>query len=406
MALAKNRTAWSDGIIALLGVLFVALSIRSAISGLSPIYDIVDAEIPLDTLARSVLGTLPPVGFVLGGLLTSRLAKPIGLENVLIVLTVLIVAGHIIRGLSSSWQMMAAGSLIALIGSGMGNVALPPVIKRYFPHTIGRVSAMYTVAMSVTSLVAPLIAVPLSDSYGWRVALIAWAIVPLLATIPWIVEVRSGHAEHIDLTDTHGPRLTLTKAPTAWALALSLTVSSMTGYTMFAWMPAIAVDNAGLDISGGGVMLSLFAGIGLPWALLAPVLAARLKNVSWVVASGVALTVIGSLGFVLAPTAAPYLWALTLGSGPLLFPLSLVLINLRSETTHSSLKLSAFTQFISYSGAAIAAPLMGWSHATTGNWTVGLLGLATFSLTGLWSAYILGKNRTVDQELRMKGLVN
>ncbi|MFM6981309.1 MAG: MFS transporter, partial [Microbacteriaceae bacterium] len=109
MALAKNRTAWSDGIIALLGVLFVALSIRSAISGLSPIYDIVDAEIPLDTLARSVLGTLPPVGFVLGGLLTSRLAKPIGLENVLIVLTVLIVAGHVIRGLSSSWQMMAAG---------------------------------------------------------------------------------------------------------------------------------------------------------------------------------------------------------------------------------------------------------------------------------------------------------
>lgn len=406
MALANNRTAWSDGIIALLGVLFVALSIRSAISGLSPIYDIVDAEIPLDTLARSVLGTLPPVGFVLGGLLTSRLAKPIGLENVLIVLTVLIVAGHIIRGLSSSWQMMAAGSLIALIGSGMGNVALPPVIKRYFPHSIGRVSAMYTVAMSVTSLIAPLIAVPLSDTYGWRVALIAWAVVPLLATIPWIVEVRSGHAEHIDIMDTHGPRLTLTKAPTAWALALSLTVSSMTGYTMFAWMPAIAVDNAGLDISGGGVMLSLFAGIGLPWALLAPVLAARLKNVAGLVASGVALTIIGSLGFVIAPSAAPFLWALTLGSGPLLFPLSLVLINLRSETTHSSLKLSAFTQFISYSGAAIAAPLMGWSHAATGSWTVGLLGLATFSLAGLWSAYILGKNRTVDQELRMKGLLH
>ena len=171
-------------------------------------------------------------------------------------------------------------------------------------------------------------------------------------------------------------------------------------------MPSIAVDNAGLDIAGGGIMLSLFAGIGLPWALLAPVLAARLAhNVSWLVASGVALTIIGSLGFIVAPTAAPYVWALTLGSGPLLFPLSLVLINLRTETTHSSLKLSAFTQFISYSGAAIAAPLMGWSHAATGSWTVGLVGLASFSLAGLWSAYILGKNRTVDQELRARGVL-
>lgn len=403
MALAKHRTVWSDGLIALLGILFVALSIRSAISGLSPIYEIVDTEIPLDTFARSALGTLPPVGFVLGGLLTSRLARPLGLENVLILLAVLIVSGHIIRGLATSWQMMAAGSLIALIGSGMGNVVLPPVIKRYFPGHIGRISAMYTVAMSVTSLIAPLIAVPLSDSYGWRVALISWAVVPLLATIPWILEVRRGHAEHIDMADTLGPRLRLTKAPTAWALALSLTVSSMTGYTMFAWMPAIAADNAGLDMAGGGIMLSLFAGIGLPWALLAPVLAARLRKVTWLVVLGVAFTITGSLGFVWAPTAAPYLWALTLGSGPLLFPLSLVLINLRTETTHSSLKLSAFTQFISYSGAAVAAPLMGWTHAVSGGWTVGLVGLACFSLAALWSAYILGKNRTVDQELRDRG---
>ncbi len=402
MALAKNRSDWADGIIALLGVIFVALSIRSAISGLSPIYDIVDTDVPLDTLARSVLGTLPPVGFVLGGLITSRLARPLGLERLLIVLVVLILAGHLIRGMATSWQMMAAGSLLALIGSGMGNVALPPVIKRYFPTRIGRVSPMYTVAMSVTSLIAPLIAVPVSESWGWRVSLASWAILPLIAVIPWIIELRRGHEEHVDLDTSHGPRIPVVRSRTAWAIALTLTVSSMTGYTMFAWMPSIAVDNAGLDMAGGGLLLSIFAGIGLPWALISPILATRMRNIAPLVVLGVALTVTGALGFIVAPTAAPYLWSMILGSGPLLFPLALVLINLRTESSHASLQLSAFTQFVAYIGAAIAAPVMGWTHAVSGGWTVGLVVLACFSLIALWSAWVLGKGNTIEADLRAR----
>ena len=396
----KPSHALRDSLVAIAGVILIAANLRAAVSGLSPIYDIVSRDVPLGIDARALLGSLPPIGFVIGGLITPRLTRRIGLEWNLVVLMLTIVAGHLLRSVATDWTILALGSAIALVGSGMGNVSLPPVIKKYFPHHIGTMSATYIAFVSLGSVLPPLIGVPLSEAASWRLTMVLWAVFAALALIPWLMHIRDTKQLTTNIEPPRtGPPLNLRRSPTAWAIAVAFSVSSITGYGMFAWLPDIAKDAAGMSELDAAVLLSIFAFAGTPMSVVMPLVAARVKNVGWLIAVGGMLISAGFGGMLLAPTAAPYLWVILFGTGPLLFPLALALINLRTESTAASLQLSSFTQFVAYSVAAVAPPLMGLSRAVTGNWDVALGALALTGLGTAWSAVVLARNSTVESEL-------
>ncbi len=400
--MGTTRLSWlnRDTIVAIIGVVLVAMSMRVAVAGISPIYDIVNVDVPLGIDARAVLGSLPPIGFVIGGLIAPRVNRAVGLEWNLVVLLSLMVVGHIVRGLANSWVTIAVGSALVLIGSGMGNVSLPPVVKHYFPRAIGPMTSTYMTFVSIGSILPPLIAVNLSHATSWRFALGGWVIFAIGAIIPWVIEIRRGRrSTDAPTSSVRGPRLNVYRSVTAWAVALCLAVSSITGYGMFAWLPDIAKEAVGLNESEGGFMLALFAAAGLPLAFGIPILASRMKNVANLVYVGAGLTIAGALGLAFAPTVAPYLWAFIFGTGPLLFPLALALINLRTKSSNASLQLSAFAQFVAYSIAATVAPLMGLSRAITGNWHVALIGIACSGLAAVWAGTVLSRNHTVESEL-------
>jgi CP family cyanate transporter-like MFS transporter len=396
------RTSWlnRDTLVAVLGVVLVAMNTRTAVAGLSPIYDIVNTDVPLGIDARAVLGSLPPIAFVIGGLITPRITRLVGLEWNLVILLSFMTVGHVVRSAANDWFTIVAGSALVLIGSGMGNVSLPPVVKRYFPNAIGAMSSAYMTFVAIGSIVPALIAVPLSLGTSWRIALGAWVFLSLGALIPWLIEIRRGRrSTDTTIPEVRGEDLRVHRSPTAWAIAATLVVSSITGYGMFAWLPDIAKESALMNQAEGGLMLALFAGAGLPLAFAIPFLAARIRKISILVFIGAGLTSAGALGLAFAPTVAPYFWAIVFGTGPLLFPLALVLINLRTRSSNASLQVSAFAQFIAYSVSAIVVPLMGLSRAITGSWQLALVGIAAAGLIAVWSGTVLARNRTVESEL-------
>lgn len=395
----RSNTALRDSIVAVIGVILIAANTRSAVSGLSPIYDTVARDVPLGIEARAVLGSLPPIGFVLGGLFTSRLTRRIGLEWNLVALVGLIIVGHTIRAIATDWTVLAIGSAIALIGSGMGNVSLPPTIKKYFPNHIGPMSAAYISFVSLGSVIPPLIAVPLSDVTSWRVTMFVWAAFAAAALLPWLFEIRQQKSNPVERETTTGPRLDLLRSPTARAIAISFAISSITGYGMYAWLPDIAKELAHMSELEGGFLLSVFAFAGMPMALAMPLVAAKLKNIGWLTAFGGLLIIVGFTAMNLFPTVAPYVWTVLFGAGPLLFPMSLALINLRTESTSASLQLSSFVQSIGYGVAATVPPLMGIARAATGSWHLALIGLALTGFGAVWSAIVLSRNNTVESEL-------
>ncbi len=396
------RLSWlhRDTLLAVVGVVLVAINTRTAVSGLSPIYDIINTDVALGIDARAILGSLPPIAFVIGGLITPRITRAVGLEWNLVVLLSLIAVGHVVRGAANDWYTLVAGSALVLIGSGMGNVSLPPVVKHYFPNAIGAMSSAYMTFVAIGSILPALIAVPLSLGTSWRFALGGWVVVALGGLAIWLIETRRGRRSTIvHLPEAPIGRLRVHRSPTAQAIAATLVVSSITGYGMFAWLPDIAKELAQLNQAEGGFMLALFAGAGLPLAISIPFFASKIRNISVLVFIGAGLTSVGALGLAFAPTVAPYLWAVVFGSGPLLFPLALVLINLRTRSSGASLQVSAFAQFVAYSISAVFVPLMGFSRAVTGSWHLALVAIAAAGLLAVWSGTVLARNRTVESEL-------
>jgi CP family cyanate transporter-like MFS transporter len=79
----------------------------------------------------------------------------------------------------------------------------------------------------------------------------------------------------------------------------------------------------------------------------------------------------------------------------------MVLVNLRTENQQSSMALSGFAQIVAYMCAALAPPLMGWSHEISDSWAVTLMGLLVFSVAvNIPAAIRLSKNTMMDQDLR------
>jgi CP family cyanate transporter-like MFS transporter len=125
----------------------------------------------------------------------------------------------------------------------------------------------------------------------------------------------------------------------------------------------------------------------------------RLRNPGWIVQGAVVLFVVGYLGLLLAPSVLTWLWVLLVGSGTILFPVTLALINTRTTSTQNSASLSGFVQGIGYTVGATGPLLVGVLHDLTGGWTVPLIALLVTSLSAIVAGIVLARPGTVEDEL-------
>ncbi|MBK5237673.1 MAG: MFS transporter [Actinomycetales bacterium] len=395
---------WRGRFLVFAGILLVALNMRLAVAGLSPIIPLIQQDFPLSIFAISLLGFIAPLCFAIGGIVTPRIARRTGLEYTVIIALALMITGHVLRATASNWGGLSLGTLLALLGMGFGNVLMPPLVKKYFPDRVPLMTSLYMTLVIISSLVPPLVAVPISNSISWRGFLGQWSIFAVLAVIPWVIEISRNRstakvAALAATTEVHPDHVAIWRSPTAWAIAIILAVSSMNGYAMFAWMPIILVDISHVSLAQAGALLGIFAAIGVPFAFIMPMIAGRVRRVDYLVHVATACFLIGYAGLIFFPTQAPLLWTIVLGSGPLLFPLAVVMVNLRSRTPRTSMALSGFATTIAYVVALTGPPLMGLLFTATGGWTASLIFLGVFSLSGSVAGVFLARQRIVDDEL-------
>jgi CP family cyanate transporter-like MFS transporter len=401
---------WHGRALALLGILVVALNLRASTNLLSSIYPFIRESFDVPPIVVGIIGAIAPFAFATAAFFAPRIGRRIGLEQSLLLAIGLIVTGHILRTIAPNYSFLIAGAILSLFGTGMGNVLLPPAVKKYFPDRIGLMTALYMTLMSVSATVPALIGVPLSESVGWRTSIAVWVFTSLAAVIPWVIELRNArrHPDGVNtadlIADPSQSHVAVWRSPTAWAIMLVLAVSSINGYVAYAWLAIMMPDVAGLDMSGSALMLALYGITGLPPALIIPIVASRMKRADRLVHLGTAFFMIGWLGFLLSPTNGTWMWGTILGFGGLLFPLALVLINLRSRTTATSMTVSGFAQVGAYLFAGFGPIIVGVLHQIQGDWHGVLIFLIIVTIPAFVGGIVLGRNRIIDDELNQRRL--
>lgn len=402
--MSSPASPWAGRVLVLAGILLSALNLRTAVTSLTPLLDLLGTRFDFGPAVAGLFGMLPPAAFAVFGVATPRIAHRIGLEQAALLSMALAAAGLAVRPFAGGPLALALGCTVALAGMGMGNVVLPPLVKRYFPQRVGTVSTLYLTLLQVGTIAPALLAVPLAETSGWQVSLGVWTLPAVAAGLVWLgVLWRERHGDPV-LAPLHDRavqagdaapelarpdlRLRPWRSPLAWGMALMFGMTSLVTYSMFTWLPRL-MTGAGASPAFGGTMVALFATLGLGSALTMPAVAVRMRNPFPLVLVCASAYAVAFPGLLWAPMAAPVLWVLLLGIGPSTFPLSLTLINLRTRTPAGSAKLSGFMQGVGYTLSCAGPILFGVLHDRSGGWGLpfAFLGLCTLVMVaGSWQA--------------------
>lgn len=391
-------------LLVLAGIALAAFNLRTAVTSITPLLDRLGTEFGFGPTLAGVIGMLPSAAFAAFGVATPALAHRIGLERTVLLAMALAAAGLVLRSLAGDTPLLLGGSLVALAGMGIGNVVLPPLVKRYFPDRVGAVSTLYITVLQLGTILPALLAVPLADAAGWRVSMGAWALLAVAAMLPWIgVLWMERRRRDCDIARAHdaavrpgdeAPELPMPargrvwRTPLGWGMALMFAMTSLATYAMFTWLPAIFVG-AGASPAFGGIAVAVYAGLGLAGSLAMPQLAARMANPFALAVLAAAAQLAAFTGLWLAPMTLPLLWPALLGLGGATFPLTLTLINLRTRTPAGSAALSGFMQGLGYSVSCLGPLLFGLLHEATHGWGWPFAMLAAsvaVMLLGAWQA--------------------
>ena len=385
--------------LALAGILLAAFNLRTAVTSLTPLLQMVGEAFGFGSATAGVLGMLPTACFAFFGVATARIVHRIGLERATALAMALATAGLLARGFVQGTAGLIATSLLALAGMGIGNVTLPPLVKRYFPRRVGVVSSLYITLLQLGTMLPAFAAVPLANAHGWRVSLASWAVASLLALLPWIALLQQqGHAHGGDLPDTHPPHdARAWHSGLGWAMFAMFGVTSLATYAMFTWLPRWFVD-AGATPQAAGNLLGTYSAVMLLPTLLVPFVATRMRRPFLIVFAAVVCYAIGFAGMLWNPLAFPNLWAGLLGMAGMTFPFGLVLINLRTRTPAGSAMLSSFVQGTGYTLACLGPLLFGLLREWSGQWAWPVAFLALCIVAMAWGGWQACRPRYLEDE--------
>lgn len=377
----------------------MALNLRTAVSSISPIVSYIQTEISLPIVTVGLLGIAAPMAFAVATFFSYRPTRKLGLEKTLTLTVFMLIFGSLLRALAWDSTSMFLGSLLALLGVGIGNVLLPVMVRKYFAKRVGLVTSIYISITALSATAGSLIAVPVAEAAGWRFSLGQWAILAALTLVPLFALRKNSTPEKKNISAI--TQKAIWQSPTAVAIGATQGMTSVLGYVSFAWLPILLVEHNQVTVIQGGLLLSLFALMGLPASLLVPILAARFRNShKYIVWFSSTMGIVGSLGILFTGKENLWIWVMLFGLGPSMFPLAMTLFNLRSRQRSTVLAVSAFGQGVSYILATVMVFSVGILRQLTGGWEITLWLLFGISAVSFLAGLQLGKNQFVDDELK------
>lgn len=388
-------------IVLVIALILVGINLRPAISSVAAVLEVIRAATGMSSTLGGVLTTLPILCFGLCAPLASRLIGHRTPERVVLyglLMLVLGIGGRIFFGLPGLFlgTALAGGSI------GVIMVLLPGIIKRDFPHQLGLMTGLYTMALCLGAALAAGLTVPIQHlAYNsWRLALVFWAVPALLAAWAWWPQLQQPlpHARHSRqvVRGIYGSKL-------AWQVTGFMGLQSALAYCVFGWLPTILIDR-GLTPLNAGLVLSLSIGMQLVTALSGPWLATRGSDQRLAIVIMLGMTTTGLFGCLYAPLTSVWGWSVLLGLGQGgSFSIALTLIVLRAPNPQVTAALSGMAQGVGYTIAAFGPLAVGILHDASHGWNSSALMFGVIAAAALLAGVYAGRNLHVETRLEPAG---
>ena len=383
-------------ILIILGIIFISFNLRAPITAVGSVVEMIKEEYMLSSGMAGFITTLPLIAFAIVSPFVAKLSHNWGYGKTMGLGLVFILIGELVRSYTNVSGLFIGTAFLG-IGIALGNVLIPSIIKLKFPDRVGLITSIYTSSMIIFAAIGAGVSVPLAKglNLGWRNALASWFILTVITLVIWLPQLKVKGNINLNKIDAHDINSQLSsksiwKSPLAWSVTLFMGLQSFLFYSLVAWLPTIIVSKGMMD-SFAGTMALTFQLMGIPTALIIPILCDKFKSQRGLVIiiclfyiSGMSLFLFSQSQILILISV--LLMALGMGGS---ISLAIAFISLRTPNSKRASELSGMSQSTGYLLAAAGPILMGIIYDTFKSWSLPIIifgGLIIFLGLSGWFA--------------------
>ena len=374
-------------------IFLISINLRPAVTAVGPVLEFIRADVGLSALFAGALTSIPLAVFAVMSPWAAAIGNRLGIERAIFI-SLLVLAGGILLRSAPSLFALYAGSLVLAAAMAVGNVLVPSLIKRDFPHKVSLMTSVYATTLSAFASLSSGIAVPLAQALpgGWRSSLAVWfspAVVTALILLPQLKNATKPLAAPGEKAVQSVWRSRL-----GWNVTLFMGLQAMSFYVMLGWLSSI-LQGQGYTPLAAGWIVALFPALGIPAGFIFPAMMSRFKDQRALCAFWSSMMLAGYVGMIVLPQFT-VLWVIVSGTAlGFCFPLALAFFALRASDARQAAALSGMAQSVGYGVAAVGPILFGALHDWTGGWNAALLMLAACAAVQAFVGWYAGRNAHV-----------
>ncbi len=251
-------------------VIIVAFNLRAPITAVGPIIDIIKDKYYLNSTVAGILTSLPLIAFGSISFIVGYFS-PI---RAIVFGIFLIFLGEIIRSYFGVYGLFL-GMLAMGCGIAIANVLLPSFIKEKFPKKMASIMGIYSLVLSISSIMGIALAIPLLSVFDLAGAMFFWAIFSFIALVVYYPQAKNGRFFRIK-KKAH-KKINLFTNLTTWKITLFMGFQSFLAYSLFFWYVQIVVEK-GFDKEFSTSMVLFAQLVAAPVSLFGPLLLGKLRQ--------------------------------------------------------------------------------------------------------------------------------
>ncbi|EGH5767045.1 CynX/NimT family MFS transporter [Campylobacter jejuni] len=350
-------------------VIIVAFNLRAPITVVGPIIDIIKDKYYLNSTVAGILTSLPLIAFGSISFIVGYFS-PI---RAIVFGIFLIFLGEIIRSYFGVYGLFL-GMLAMGCGIAIANVLLPSFIKEKFPKKMASIMGIYSLVLSISSIIGIALAIPLLSVFDLAGAMFFWAIFSFVALVVYYPQAKNGRFFRIK-KKAH-KKINLFINLTTWKITLFMGFQSFLAYSLFFWYVQIVVEK-GFDKEFSTSMVLFAQLVAAPVSLFGPLLLGKLRQnlhtfyiaglcSMYVIAFGMLFIFDSKISIIISAFIMGFPWGGVFG-------IALLFIAQKSSNAQIAARLSALAQGFGYLIAAQGQWIIGFLHDKFENFSFAIL---------------------------------